>query len=56
MSSSILITKAIREISLLINEIQDNKREIYTSKKPNIIEQSLKTIKKKMTEIEDKVI
>ena len=56
MSSSILITKVIKEISLLINEIQDNKRVIYTSKEPNIIEQSLNTIKRKMTEIEDKVI
>ncbi len=55
MTSSILITKTIKEISVLINEIQDDKRIIYTSKQQNQIEQSLKKIKNKMTEIEDKV-
>ena len=55
MTSSILITKTIKEISVLINEIQDDKRIIYTSKQQNQIEQSLKKIKSKMTEIDDKV-
>ena len=50
-----LITKTIKEISILINEIQDNKRVIYSANQPNDIETSIKTIKKKMTEIEDKV-
>jgi len=56
MSSSILITKTIKEISVLINEIQDQKRIIYSSKQQSEIEQSMKTIKNKMAEIEDKVI
>ena len=56
MSSSLLITKTIKEISVLINEIQDDKRIIYTSKQQNQIEQSLKRIKNKMAQIEDKVI
>ena len=55
MSSSILITKTIKEIDILINEIQDNKRIIYSSKQQNSIEQSMKIIKKKLNEIEDKV-
>ena len=56
MSSSILITKTIKEISVLINEIQDQKRIIYSSKQQSEIEQSMKIIKNKMAEIEDKVI
>ena len=56
MTSSILITNAIKDISVLINEIQDDKRIIYTSKQQSQIEQSLKRIKNKMAEIEDKVI
>ena len=55
MSSSILITKAIKEIAILINEIQDNKRIIYSSNQQSTVEQSLKLIKKNITEIEDKV-
>ncbi len=55
MSSSLLITKTIKEISILINEIQDNKRIIYSSNQPNLIQQSMKTIKNKLSEIEDKV-
>ena len=55
MSSSLLITKTIKEIDILINEIQDNKRIIYSSNQQNAIEQSMKLIKKKLTEIEDKV-
>ena len=55
MSSSLLITKTIKEIDILINEIQDNKRIIYSSNQQNAIEQSMKIIKKKLTEIEDKV-
>ena len=55
MSSSLLITKTIKEISKLINEIQDNKRIIYSSNQPNLIQQSMKTIKNKLSEIEDKV-
>jgi len=53
--TSILITKAIKEISILINEIQDIKREIYSSNKNEVMQQNLKTIKKKLSEIEDKV-
>ena len=56
MSSSLLITKTIKEISVLINEIQENKRTIYSSNQQNTIEQLLKLIKKKVGEIEDKVI
>ena len=55
MSSSLIITKTIKEISILINEIQDNKRIIYSSNQPNLIQQSMKTIKNKLSEIEDKV-
>ena len=55
MSSSLLITKTIKEIDILINEIQDNKRIIYSSNQQNAIEQSMKIIKKKLTAIEDKV-
>jgi len=55
MSSSLLITKTIKEIDILINEIQDNKRIIYSTNQQNAIEQSMKIIKKKLTEIEDKV-
>jgi hypothetical protein len=55
MSSSILITKTIKEIALLLNEIQDKKRIIYSSNQPNEMEQSLKIIKNKLGEIEDKV-
>jgi hypothetical protein len=55
MSSSILITKTIKEIALLLNEIQDKKRIIYSSNQPNEMEQSIKIIKNKIGEIEDKV-
>ena len=55
MSSSILITKTIKEIALLLNEIQDKKRIIYSTIQPNEMEQSLKIIKNKLGEIEDKV-
>ena len=55
MSSSLLITKTIKEISVLINEIQDNKRKIYSSNQPNIVQQKKKKIKNKLSEIEDKV-
>lgn len=55
MSSSLLITKTIKEIDILINEIQDNKRIIYSTNQQNAIEQSMKIIKKKLSEIEDKV-
>ena len=55
MSSSILITKTIKEIALLLNEIQDKKRIIYSTIQPNEMEQSLKLIKNKLGEIEDKV-
>ena len=55
MSSSILITKAIKEIAILINEIQDNKRIIYSANQQSKIEQSLKLIKNNISEIEDKV-
>ena len=55
MSSSILITKTIKEIAILINEIQDNKRIIYSANQKSKIEQSLKLIKNNISEIEDKV-
>ena len=55
MSSSLLITKTIKEISVLINEIQDNKRKIYSSKQPSVVQQTMTTIKNKLSEIEDKV-
>ena len=55
MSSSILITKTIKEIAILLNEIQDKKRIIYSTKLINEMEQSLKLIKNKLGEIEDKV-
>ena len=55
MSSSILITKTIKEIALLLNEIQDKRRIIYSTIQPNEMEQSLKLIKNKLGEIEDKV-
>ena len=55
MSSSILITKTIKEIALLLNEIQDKKRIIYSTNQPNEMEESLKIIKNKLGEIEDKV-
>ena len=55
MSSSLLITKTIKEISVLINEIQDNKRKIYSSNQPSVVQQTMTTIKNKLSEIEDKV-
>jgi hypothetical protein len=55
MSSSILITKTIKEIALILNEIQDKKRIIYSTNQPNEMEESLKIIKNKLVEIEDKV-
>ena len=55
MSSSILITKTIKEIALILNEIQDKKRIIYSTNQPNEMEESLKIIKNKLGEIEDKV-
>ena len=55
MSSSLLITKTIKEISVLINEIQDNKRKIYSSNQPSVVQKTMTTIKNKLSEIEDKV-
>ena len=55
MSSSILITKTIKEISVLLNEIQENKKKIYSANQQNAIEESMKIIKHKLAEIEEKV-
>ena len=56
MSSSLLITNALKEISLLINEIQETKRSIYITNDPTKINQSLKSIKSKISTVEQKVI
>ena len=55
MSSSLLITNNLKDISTLINEIQELKRAIYSSSQPNQVGESLKTIKAKMSLIEQKV-
>ena len=54
--SSVLITNALKDISTLINEIQEIKRSIYSSSQPNQIDQSLKSIKAKISLIDQKVI
>ena len=55
MSSSLLITNALKDISTLINEIQDLKRLIYSSSQPDKINDSMKSIKSKISLIEQKV-
>ncbi len=55
MSSSLLITNAIKDISTLINEIQDLKRAIYSSSQPSQIESSFNIIQKKLKSIDQKV-
>ena len=55
MSSSLLITNALKDISTLINEIQDLKRAIYSSNQPGQINDSMKSIKAKISLIEQKV-
>ncbi len=55
MSSSLLITNNLKDISTLINEIQELKRTIYSSSQPNQVGESLKTIKSKISLIEQKV-
>ena len=54
--SSKLITNKLKEISTLINEIQEKKRTIYLTNDQNQISQSLKIIKLKLSDIDDKVI
>ena len=55
MSSSLLITNALKDISTLINEIQDLKRLIYSSSQPDKINDSMKSINSKISLIEQKV-
>ena len=55
MSSSLLITNALKDISTLINEIQDLKRSIYSSSQPDKINDSMKSIKSKISLLEQKV-
>ena len=54
--SSKLITNKLKEISTLINEIQEKKRTIYLTNDQNQISQSLKIIKLKLSDIDEKVI
>ena len=56
MSLSILIANTLKEISILINEIQETKRSIYITNDPTKINQSLKSIKTKISTVEQKVI
>ena len=55
MSSSILITNTLKEISILINEIQEIKRSIYITNDQNKIRSNMKIIKLKISTIEQKV-
>ena len=55
MSSSILITNTLKEISILINEIQEIKRSIYITNDQNKIRSNIKIIKLKISTIEQKV-
>ena len=55
MSSSLLITDNLKDISTLINEIQELKRAIYSSTQPNNVGESMKSIKTKISSIEQKV-
>ena len=51
MSSSILITNTLKEISILINEIQEIKRSIYITNDQNKIRTNMKIIKLKISTI-----
>ncbi len=53
--SSLLITNNLKDISTLINEIQELKRAIYSSTQPNNVGESMKSIKTKISSIEQKV-
>ena len=55
MSSSTLISKTNKEISTLINEINDKKRVLYTSNQQNARD-TINQIKKILSNIDDKVI
>ena len=55
MSSSILIENTLKEISILINEIQEIKRSIYITNDQNKIRSNMKIIKLKISTIEQKV-
>ena len=55
MSSSILITNTLKEISILINEIQEIKRSIYITNDQNKIRSNMKIIKLKISTKEQKV-
>jgi len=52
---SSLLTIKLKEISTLINEIQEKKRTIYLTNDQNQISQLLKIIKIKLSDIDDKV-
>ena len=53
--SSVFITKTLKEISPIINEIQEKKRTIYLTNDQNQISQLLKIIKIKISDIDEKV-
>ena len=53
--STLLIINNLKDISTLINEIQELKRAIYSSTQPNNVGESLKSIKTKISSIEQKV-
>ena len=54
-NNSILITNTLKEISILINEIQEIKRSIYITNDQNKIRSNMKIIKLKISTIEQKV-
>ena len=55
MSSSTLITKTNKEISILIQEINDKKRILYTGSQQSARD-AINEIKTKFSNIDDKVI
>ena len=55
MSSSILIANKLKEISILINEIQEIKRSIYITNDQNKIRSNMKIIKLTLSAIEQKL-
>ena len=54
MSSSTLITKTNKEISILIHEINDKKRILYTGNQQSARD-AINEIKTKLSNIDDKV-
>ena len=53
--SSLLITNKLKEISTLINEIQEKKRTIYLTNDQNQISKLIKIIKIKLSDIDENV-